>query len=75
MKIYADMAEILGIFEQGAKKAEDGLTETLMEFILNLRAEAKKEKNYALADKIRDGLKELGVIVEDTKSGAKWKRE
>ena len=38
------------------------------------RTEAKKAKDYALADKIRDELKARGVVIEDTPQGPKWKR-
>ena len=38
------------------------------------RTEAKKAKNFALADSIREQLKEMGVLVEDTPQGPKWKR-
>ena len=45
-----------------------------VEEALARRTAAKKEKNFAEADKIRDSLKEMGVIVEDTPQGPKWKR-
>ena len=38
------------------------------------RAQAKKDKNYAEADRIRDELKAAGIIIEDTAQGTKWKR-
>ncbi len=41
---------------------------------LERRTAAKKEKNFALADQIRDELKALGVIIEDTPQGPKWKK-
>ena len=39
------------------------------------RAEAKKAKNFAEADRIRDELKARGITVTDTKEGASWKRD
>lgn len=42
--------------------------------LVNKRTEAKKAKNYALADEIRNQLKNMGVVVEDTAQGPKWKR-
>jgi cysteinyl-tRNA synthetase len=39
------------------------------------RAAAKKARNFALADQIRDQLLEQGIILEDTKSGVRWKRK
>ncbi|MGN1080639.1 MAG: cysteine--tRNA ligase [Acutalibacteraceae bacterium] len=46
-----------------------------IEAMLEQRANAKKEKNFALADKIRDELAAKGVIIEDTPQGAKWRRK
>jgi cysteinyl-tRNA synthetase len=42
--------------------------------IINIRQDARKDKNWALADKIRDELKEAGVILEDTPNGVRWKK-
>ena len=44
------------------------------EALLAERAQAKKEKNFARADEIRDSLKAEGIIITDTPSGAKWER-
>ena len=73
-KVYEDMAAVIGIFEQQAKTGDDGLTESLMNIIISLRQEARKEKNWAMADRIRDELKKAGVVLEDTKNGVRWKK-
>lgn len=46
----------------------------MVQAALEKRAQAKKEKNFAEADRIRDELKAQGVLVEDTPQGAKWKK-
>jgi cysteinyl-tRNA synthetase len=46
-----------------------------IEGLIQKRTEARKNKNYALADKIRDDLLAQGVILEDTPQGVKWKRK
>ena len=71
---YHAMAAIIGIFEQEEATADDGLTDALMELIIRIRQEARAAKNWAVADKIRDGLKEAGVVLEDTPTGVRWKR-
>ena len=71
---YHAMAEIIGIFEQEEAAADDGLADALMELIIGIRQEARAAKNWAVADKIRDGLKEAGVVLEDTPTGVRWKR-
>ena len=72
MKIYMQMASILGIFESAPEAASSKIDE-LIGFILDVRTHAKQDKNYEIADKIRNGLKEIGIVVEDTKQGVKWK--
>ena len=71
---YHAMAEIIGIFEQEEAAADDGLADALMELIIGIRQEARAAKNWAVADRIRDGLKEAGVVLEDTPTGVRWKR-
>ena len=73
-EIYLEMAAIIGIFEQEEAAADDGLTDKLMELIISIRQDARKEKNWAIADKIRDELKEVGIVIEDTPNGARWKK-
>lgn len=51
-----------------------GLNEKKIESLLTERAAAKKAKNFARADEIRDELAAMGVAIEDTPQGPKWKR-
>ncbi len=46
-----------------------------VEALIAERAAARAEKNYKRADEIRNKLKEMGIILEDTKSGVKWRKE
>ena len=71
---YHDMAGIIGIFEQETAGGNDDLADKLMALIIEIRQEARKEKNWAVADRIRDGLKEAGIILEDSKNGVRWKK-
>ena len=54
--------------------SEDGTADESIENLIRQRAEAKKAKNFAEADRIRDELKAQGVEVTDMPGGAKWKR-
>ena len=71
---FYTMAEIIGIFEQEEMAADGGLADALMDIIIGIRQEARAAKNWAVADKIRDGLKNAGVVIEDTPTGVRWKR-
>jgi cysteinyl-tRNA synthetase len=57
-----------------AKKEETEIDKDLIEALIEVRNKARKEKNYSLADYIRDKLKDLGIVIEDTPVGTKWKK-
>jgi cysteinyl-tRNA synthetase len=69
LDMLMELSDVLGLL---SKKEEsiDAEIETLIEE----RQKARKEKNWALSDKIRDDLKAQGIVLEDTPSGVKWKR-
>ncbi|SDC78146.1 CysS/YqeB C-terminal domain-containing protein [Williamwhitmania taraxaci] len=46
-----------------------------MELLLNFRMDAKKNKDFAQSDKIRDELLKLGIVVKDKKDGFDWELE
>ncbi|WP_020157808.1 cysteine--tRNA ligase [Methylobacter marinus] len=52
-----------------------GLSDVQIEQQIQARLDAKKAKNWTLADQIRDGLKQQGVILEDVPGGTNWRRE
>ena len=68
------LLNILGLLEKQEDIKEDVLEEEIEELIMK-RQEARKAKNWALADEIRDNLKQRGIILEDTPQGVKWKRQ
>lgn len=66
--------EILGLNPENVQSSEDEkITEDLVDMILSLRLEAKKNKDFGTADKIRDELQKLGIVVKDKKDGFEWK--
>jgi cysteinyl-tRNA synthetase len=54
---------------------EDEKLEASIKKKIELREKARKEKNYELADQIRDELLEKGIVLEDTKDGVRWKKK
>jgi cysteinyl-tRNA synthetase len=71
-----ELAGILGIFVAPPAKPQaaggDDLLAQLMPLVIDLRAAARKNKNFAVADKIRDGLAPLGITLEDRAGGTEW---
>jgi cysteinyl-tRNA synthetase len=55
--------------------ADAGLPDSDVEALIGERTAAKKSKDFARADRIREQLLEQGIILEDTKSGIRWKRK
>jgi cysteinyl-tRNA synthetase len=51
---------------------DNGLTDGLMELIINLRKAARDNKDWGTSDQIRDGLKAAGVTLKDAKEGTTW---
>lgn len=68
--------DVLGLKEDKTEKSGEGQrTSDLIDFILNLRLEAKKNKDFSTSDKIRDELTKKGVNIKDTKDGFEWELE
>jgi cysteinyl-tRNA synthetase len=55
--------------------ADAGADDSKIEALVAERNAAKKARDFARADQIRDQLLEQGIILEDTKSGVRWKRK
>jgi len=64
------LCDVLGIIT----KFENGSLDEEIEALIEERTKAKKDKDFAKADRIRDELKEKGIVLEDTREGVKWKR-
>lgn len=75
-KLFDDfLFNIMGLKLENADDHDSALSKGLMDVILELRKDAKSDKNYAMSDKIRDTLKDLKITVKDTKEGAEWNYE
>jgi cysteinyl-tRNA synthetase len=76
VSVLRELSQILGIFrEPPASKTggNDQLVNGLMQLLIDLRAEARKAKNFALGDQIRKRLGAIGVTLEDRPGGTGWR--
>lgn len=63
---------VLGILEEQAEEADKDIVE--IEALVAKRTEAKKNKDFAAADAIREQLTEMGITIKDTRQGVQWFR-
>jgi cysteinyl-tRNA synthetase len=68
-----EVDQLLGVLPTMEQSSD--LMDGVMEVIISVRAELRKRKLYDLADKIRDELKEKGIVLEDTTEGIRWRQE
>ena len=69
--VLRELTNVLGL--RLAEKTESGDAEKFIELLIEVRSEIRKQKLWALSDLIRDRLKELGVTLEDSKDGTRWR--
>lgn len=75
-KIFDRFAgEILGLRATETTDSTAGLSDKLMEVIISLRQQARASKDFAVSDQIRDALKNIGILLRDTKNGVEWEQE
>ena len=68
-----ELLGVLGLDFTKKKGIDDAKINELMELIINVRETARKEKNYELSDEIREKLRVVGIQIEDTENGPRWK--
>jgi cysteinyl-tRNA synthetase len=74
------MGDVLGLLQEDPETwlrgdgADDGLDDAEIETLIAQRAQAKAEKNWVEADRIRDQLQQAGIVLEDGPGGTTWRR-
>ena len=77
-KVLRELSGILGLFQEKTEdsgKPNDALVDQLMELLIDVRQQARKQKDFAMADVIRDRLSEIHVTLEDRPNGTTWRME
>ena len=75
--VLRELSSILGLFWEAPKSAgggDDKLLDDLMTLLIDLRQEARKTKNFAMADQIRTRLTALGITLEDRAGATGWRK-
>lgn len=73
-EIYEDfLFDVLGLKQEEKNQKLNKALDSVMSLMLEMRAKAKNEKNFALSDEIRDKLLAAGFQIKDAKEGSTWK--
>ena len=67
LKEIEQLCDVLGIITEGT------VLDSEIEEMIAARQQARKDRNFALADEIRGKLLDMGIVLEDTREGIKWK--
>ena len=73
-KVLGEFNELTGVLNIVNKKHEEDMLDEEIEALIQKRTDAKKNKDFKLADEIRNELLEKGIVLEDTRQGVKWRR-
>ena len=72
LDMFNELVDVLGLIYEDAD--DDAELAAEVEKLIEARQNARKEKNWAEADRIRDLLKDMGIVLMDTKQGVQWKK-
>ncbi len=70
---FAEFGSTLGVLDT-APRVEEDMVPNLMNVILEVREELRRKGDWTLSDKIRERLNQVGILVEDSKDGARWRK-
>ncbi|MDA1348469.1 MAG: cysteine--tRNA ligase [Chloroflexi bacterium] len=73
-QLLSDLCGVLGITLEGPATTGSGDVAPFVELLVNLRSELRGAKQFELADRVRDGLSDLGVSIEDKAGGTEWRQ-
>jgi len=78
LRVLRELTGVLGLFlepPQVAAAPDEGLVAKLMDLVIEIRAHARKAKDFATADLVRNKLTEAGIVLEDRPDGTGWSRK
>lgn len=78
LDLFSEMDDVLGVFGKDIsgmqERAAEGLSDGQIDTLIQRREEARRSRDWKMADAIRDELKDKGIVIEDGKEGVRWRR-
>ncbi|WCN37745.1 cysteine--tRNA ligase [Aneurinibacillus uraniidurans] len=75
LALFAEFGDVLGLVFGESEAAVEGPSDEEIDALIAERGQARKDRNFARADEIRNQLQELGIVLEDTPQGVRWHRK
>ncbi|MGE4357730.1 MAG: cysteine--tRNA ligase [Candidatus Omnitrophota bacterium] len=72
-QLFLELGSIFGLFEKQREAGEKDVLENLLNLIVDIRQTLREKKDYILSDKIRDELRKIGIILEDSPERTTWR--
>ena len=72
-EIMRELMVLLGLQLESMPTDKEGFLASLMDAFLEVREALRKNSQWELADRIRERLKEIGIVVENTRDGPRWR--
>lgn len=73
--LFVEFGDVLGLAFGESEAAVEGPSDEEIDALIAERGQARKDRNFARADEIRNQLQELGIVLEDTPQGVRWHRK
>lgn len=77
IELFMKLGQVLGLFNKDSQEDSQNadLVDKLMELIIKIRHDARAKKDWTTADSIRNTLSEVGILLEDTPQGVRWRQK
>ena len=72
--MHSMIFDVLGLKREAEHAGDDEAMDRVMRMVIEMRAKAKADRDFATSDLIRDKLAEVGIVLKDTKEGTTWER-
>jgi len=73
IKAFKELGGVFNILQKEERKVNLGIVDDLVDLLIELRQRFRETKNWEMSDMIRSRLKDMGIILEDTATGTKWR--
>ena len=75
LAFFGEINSVMNVIIPQEEEGADDMSNDLLNLLMEIRSRARSQKDWTTADFIRDELKKIGIVIEDTPDGPRWKKE